>query len=112
MDKRIVTPEGGIGTATVTKMTEYPTGGCRRVYSLSKEARPKVTEMLGRRPTRRHHVTCVWADYETTPDRGPETMVFACTESGAIIDYHPLLTVPGDAAHDDRAAAMLGLEVA
>ena len=97
--------------ATVAKHTDYPTGGCRRVYNLSKPAQTLVTQMLHKKPRRRLLVPCVCADFETTPDRGPETMVFACTETGSIINYQDLVCMPGDHARDDEAVRSLGIEV-
>lgn len=97
--------------ATVTKHTDYPTGGCRRVYQLSKPAQTLITQKLHKKPRRRLLVPCVCADYETTPDRGPETMVFACTETGAVISYQDLACMPGDHARDNSAVESLGIEV-
>ncbi len=101
----------GRPTATVARHMDFPTGGCRRVYKLSRDAQRLIASMLDGKPRRRAQVTHVCADFETTPDRGPETMVFPCTEQGGLVSFRDLACLYGDHARDDGALRSLGIEV-
>lgn len=71
-------------------------GGARRaVYELSDPIRYRGGS------------TCyVCADFAYTPDRGPETMVFACNAEGKVLDWTDLWAWPGDAVTDDMAVEL------
>ena len=63
------------------------TGGLRRVYLVQFPSGPKY----------------YCADYEWTFDRGPETMLFECDDTGYVSDWLDLWVEPGDAVTNDRA---------